>query len=123
MSESDRASFAAYHVEFVVEISRCRAPLHRSTTQAHRPAADAELYSSTALQLYSSTALQLYSALHSTSSTPSLRVSGRVEAERAGARDGHLALRLADDLQLAARPSRRRQRVVRVDRLDTELRW
>ena len=35
MSESDRASFAAYDVEFVVEISRCRAPLHRSTTQAH----------------------------------------------------------------------------------------
>ena len=28
MSESDRASFAAYDVEFVVEISRCRAPLH-----------------------------------------------------------------------------------------------
>ena len=40
MSESDRASFAAYDVEFVVEISRCRAPLHRSTTQALRPAAD-----------------------------------------------------------------------------------
>ena len=73
MSESDRASFAAYDVEFVVEISRCRAPLHRSTTQALRPAADVELYSSTALQsalhLYSS----IYSALHSTSSTPSLR--------------------------------------------------
>ena len=49
MSESDRASFAAYHVEFVVEISRCRAPLHRSTTQALRPAADVELYSSTRL--------------------------------------------------------------------------
>ena len=33
MSESDRASFVrAYDdVEFVVEISRCRAPLHRST--------------------------------------------------------------------------------------------
>ena len=75
MSESDRASFAAYDVEFVVEISRCRAPLHRSTTQALRPAADVELYSSTLL--YSaperSTSLQLYSALHSTSSTPSLR--------------------------------------------------
>ena len=56
MSESDRASFAAYDVEFVVEISRCRAPLHRSTTQAVRPAADVELYSSTALS--SSTALQ-----------------------------------------------------------------
>ena len=45
-----------YDVEFVVEISRCRAPLHRSTTQAVRPAADVELYSATAL--YSSTALQ-----------------------------------------------------------------
>ena len=69
MSESDRASFAAYDVEFVVEISRCRAPLHRSTTEAPCPAADVELYSSTA-----STSLQLYSALHSTSSTPSLSV-------------------------------------------------
>jgi len=58
MSESDRAAFAAYDVEFVVEISRCRAPLHRSTTQALRRAADVELYSSTALYvLYSSTAL------------------------------------------------------------------
>ena len=56
MSESDRASFAAYDVEFVVEISRCRAPLHRSTTEALSPAADVELYSSTAL--YISTALQ-----------------------------------------------------------------
>ena len=56
MSESDRASFAAFDVEFVVEISRCRAPLHRSTTEALRPAADVELYSSTALS--SSTALQ-----------------------------------------------------------------
>ena len=56
MSESDRASFAAYDVEFVVEISRCRAPLHRSTTEAPRPAPDVELYSSTAL--YISTALQ-----------------------------------------------------------------
>ena len=75
MSESDRASFAAYDVEFVVEISRCRAPLHRSTTEAVRHAVDVELYSSTLL--YSaperSTSLQLYSALHSTSSTPSLR--------------------------------------------------
>ena len=43
-------------IEFVVEISRCRAPLHRSTTEALRPAADVELYSSTALS--SSTALQ-----------------------------------------------------------------
>ena len=58
MSESDRASFAAYDVEFVVEISRCRAPLHRSTTHPHRHAADVELYSSTALQIYISTALQ-----------------------------------------------------------------
>ena len=58
MSESDRASFAAYDVEFVVEISRCRAPLHRSTTQAPRHAADVELYSSTALQ----SALHLYSS-------------------------------------------------------------
>ena len=56
MSESDRASFAAYDVEFVVEISRCRAPLHRSTTHAVRPAADVELYSASAL--YISTALQ-----------------------------------------------------------------
>ena len=68
MSESDRASFAAYHVEFVVEISRCRAPLHRSTTQAHRPAADVELYSSTALSsalhLYISTALYTLHPLH-----------------------------------------------------------
>ena len=44
MSESDRASFAAYDVEFVVEISRCRAPLHRSTTHPPRHAADVELY-------------------------------------------------------------------------------
>ena len=62
MSESDRASFAAYDVEFVVEISRCRAPLHRSTTHAVRHAVDVELYSSTLL--YSaperSTSLQLY---------------------------------------------------------------
>ena len=68
MSESDRASFAAYDVEFVVEISRCRAPLHRSTTEALRPAADVELYSSTALQsalhLYSSTALYTLHPLH-----------------------------------------------------------
>ena len=68
MSESDRASFAAYDVEFVVEISRCRAPLHRSTTQAPRPAADVELYSSTALSsalhLYSSTALYTLHPLH-----------------------------------------------------------
>ena len=38
MSESDRASFGA-----------CRAPLHRSTGDSHRPAANVELYSSTAL--------------------------------------------------------------------------
>ena len=63
----DRASFAA-DIEFVVEISRCRAPLHRSTTQAPRHAADVELYSSTALQsalhLYSSTALYTLHPLH-----------------------------------------------------------
>ena len=59
-------SFAAYGVEFVVEILRCRAPLHRSTSDSHRHAPDVELY--TALQR--SPALQLYSALHSTSSTP-----------------------------------------------------
>ena len=68
MSESDRASFAADDVEFVVEISRCRAPLHRSTTEALRPAADVELYSSTALQsalhLYSSIALYTLHPLH-----------------------------------------------------------
>ena len=40
----------------VVEISRCRAPLHRSTTHPPRHAVDVELYSSTALS--SSTALQ-----------------------------------------------------------------
>jgi len=46
-------------IQFVVEISRCRAPLHRSTSDSHRPAPDVELYSSTALQraLYISTAL------------------------------------------------------------------
>ena len=42
--------------------------LHRSTTQAHRPAADVELYSSTALQsalhLYSSTVLYTLHPLH-----------------------------------------------------------
>ena len=84
MSESDRASFAAFDVEFVVEISRCRAPLHRSTTQALRPAADVELYSSTFL--YSapvrSTSLQLSSARDTTSSTPSLRqVSGSYDLD------------------------------------------
>ena len=86
MSESDRASFAAYDVEFVVEISRCRAPLHRSTTEAVRHAVDVELYSSTAL--YSaperSTSLQLYSALHSTSSTPSLSLAPALAGGHAG---------------------------------------
>ena len=76
MSESDRASFAAYDVEFVVEISRCRAPLHRSTTEALSPAADVELYSSTALQsalhLYSSTALYTLHPLHPPSAFCSL---------------------------------------------------
>ena len=83
MSESDRASFAAYDVEFVVEISRCRAPLHRSTTEALSPAADVELYSSTALQsalhLYSSTALYTLHPLHPPSGgrTQRKRVFGR----------------------------------------------
>ena len=67
----ERPSLVRRHVEFVVEISCCRAPLHRSTTHPPRHAADVELYSSTLL--YSaperSTSLQLYSALHSTSST------------------------------------------------------
>ena len=74
MSESDRASFAAYDVEFVVEISRCRAPLHRSTGDSHRHAADVELYSSTALSsalhLYSSTALYTLHPLHPPSEFP-----------------------------------------------------
>jgi len=43
-------------VEFVVEISRCRAPPRRSTTEAPRHAADVELYRSPAL--YISTSLQ-----------------------------------------------------------------
>ena len=79
MSESDRASFAAYDVEFVVEISRCRAPLHRSTTEALSPAADVELYSSTALQsalhLYSSTALYTLHPLHPPSVSAAARRS------------------------------------------------
>ena len=75
MSESDRASFAAYDVEFVVEISRCRAPLHRSTTQAPRHAADVELYSSTAL--YISTALQR-STLYILYTLPQPSVSGDI---------------------------------------------
>ena len=79
MSESDRASFAAYDVEFVVEISRCRAPLHRSTTEALSPAADVELYSSTALQsalhLYSSTALYTLHPLHPPSGCSALAAS------------------------------------------------
>ena len=58
-----------YDVEFVVvEISRCRGPLHRSTSASLCPAADVELYSSTALQsalqLYSSTALYTLHPLH-----------------------------------------------------------
>ena len=91
MSESDRASFAAYDVEFVVEISRCRAPLHRSTTEALSPAADVELYSSTALQsalhLYSSTALYTLHPLHPPSGalTPScLSVSATSSHQSAG---------------------------------------
>ena len=105
MSESDRASFAAYDVEFVVEISRCRAPLHRSTTQAPRPAADVELYSSTALQsalqLYSSTALYTLHPLHPPSEPAQhalgimcslAKLSGKAYRARAGClgRDGAL---------------------------------
>ena len=86
MSESDRASFAAYDVEFVVEISRCRASLHRSTTEALSPAADVELYSSTALQsalhLYSSTALYTLHPLH----PPSVLVPTRCVGWRRGTR-------------------------------------
>ena len=52
--------------------------LHRSTTHPPRPAADVELYSSTAR----SPALQLYSALHPLHPTPSLRVWSK--ALRAG---------------------------------------
>ena len=63
---SDRASFAAYDVEFVVEISRCRAPLHRSTTQAVRPAPDVELYS--ALQC----STVLYSTLQCSTALPTV---------------------------------------------------
>ena len=83
MSESDRASFAAYDVEFVVESSRCRAPLHRSTSASLCPAPDVERYSSTALSsalhLYSSTALYTLHPLHPPSAswlphTPSRRI-------------------------------------------------
>ena len=79
-----------FDVEFVVEISRCRAPLHRSTTQAPRPAADVELYSSTALSsalhLYSSTALYTLHPLHppsvrTTPKTPNLCI---LQHHRAG---------------------------------------
>ena len=96
MSESDRASFAAYDVEFVVEISRCRAPLHRSTTEALSPAADVELYSSTALQsalhLYSSTALYTLHPLHPPSgraalSRSSLRLLVFTPSELSSAKD------------------------------------
>ena len=86
MSESDRASFAAFDVEFVVEISRCRAPLHRSTTEALRPAADVELYSSTALS--SSTALQR-STLYILYTLPQWESEGRVWARL---RRAHLSL-------------------------------
>ena len=86
MSESDRASFAAYDVEFVVEISRCRAPLHRSTTHAVRHAADVELYSSTALQsalhLYSSTALYTLHPLHPPSVLRTFRTPATGPASR-----------------------------------------
>ena len=104
MSESDRASFAAYDVEFVVEISRCRAPLHRSTTEALSPAADVELYSSTALQsalhLYSSTALYTLHPLHPPSARsaffllwrPVLSRILRHRARRRGTRRGAAAV-------------------------------
>ena len=58
-SESDRASFAAYDVEFVVEISR-RAPLHRSTSDSHT----SSRAGCRALHLYSSTALYTLHPLH-----------------------------------------------------------
>ena len=54
-------------VEFVVEISRCRAPLHRSTTQAASSRGGCralQLYSAPALHLYSSTALYTLHPLH-----------------------------------------------------------
>ena len=80
MSESDRASFAAYDVEFVVEISRCRAPLHRSTSASLCPAPDVELYSSTALYsaLQRSTSLHLYILYSIHPSTSPLRSVARV---------------------------------------------
>ena len=67
MSESGRASFAAYDVEFVVEsrdftLIVVERLYIASTTQAFRPAADVELYSSKAL--YSSTALQRSTTLY-----------------------------------------------------------
>ena len=53
--------------------------LHRSTTEAPRPAADVELYSSTALQsalhLYSSTALYTLHPLHPPSDTDTNRLT------------------------------------------------
>ena len=87
-------SFAAYGVEFVVEILRCRAPLHRSTSDSHRHAPDVELYSSTALQsalhLYSSTALYTLHPLH----PPSARgASCREWSERLEARGCRSTLR------------------------------
>ena len=88
MSESDRASFAAYDVEFVVEISRCRAPLHRSTGDSHRHAADVELYSSTALRsalhLYSSTALYTLHPLHPPSARMGPRLAPHLASRRCG---------------------------------------
>ena len=77
------------------EISRCRAPLHRSTSDSHRPTADVELYSSTALStaLYSSTALQrstlyiLYTLPPSGGPGDGGRLSAGLEGPRAGGWD------------------------------------
>ena len=82
MSESDRASFAAYDVEFVVEISRCRAPLHRSTSASLCPAPDVELYSSTALwPLYAFLCKGYLYSLHHILSGPSIfsRIFSNIE--------------------------------------------
>ena len=94
MSESDRASFAAYDVEFVVEISR-RAPLHRSTSDSHT----SSRAGCRALQLYSaperSTSLQLYlQRSHSTSSTPSLSPNRRCRGMLESLRVCHVRVRV-----------------------------
>ena len=115
MSESDRASFAAYDVEFVVEISRCRAPLHRSTTHAVRHAADVELYSSTALQsalhLYSSTALYTLHPLHPPSGCHEDRRPRRRWTDANSLSDSHSRLSYWSYRKSAVRepPARRRR--------------